>query len=101
MKFADLVGVPDDERLSLSNGWLEKFKKRNRLKEFKWHGEASSATSEAVKKERKWIKELIAKYGFQLKDIFNMDETGLFYGYVPFLQTILRLRALIHLQNVG
>ena len=101
MKFADLVGVPDDERLSLSNGWLEKFKKRNGLKEFKRHGEASSATSEAVEKERKRIKELIAKYGFQLKDIFNMDETGLFYGYVPVSQTILRLRALIYLQNVG
>lgn len=80
-----MVSVPKDEKLSLSNGWLEKFKKRNRLKEYKWHGEAASATSEAVKQERKWIMELITKYGYELKDIFNMNETKLFYGYVTFL----------------
>jgi len=52
MKFADLVGIPDDERLLLSGRWLDKFKKRNGLKEFKQHGEALSATSEAVDSER-------------------------------------------------
>jgi hypothetical protein len=27
--------------------------------------------------------ELIEKYGYKLCNIFNMDETGLFYGYAP------------------
>jgi hypothetical protein len=84
-KFADLAGVPDDERLSLSEGWLARFKVRNGLKQFKRHGDAGSADPETVKTEQKHIQELIDKYGYELRDIFNMDETGLFYGYVPYL----------------
>ena len=82
-QFADLVGVPEDERLNLSNGWLGCFKDRNGLKEMKRHGEAASANASTVEQERKRIQELIKKYGYELHDIFNMDKTGLFYRYVP------------------
>jgi hypothetical protein len=82
-RFADLVGIPEDERLNLSNGWLSRYKGRNGLKELKRHGEAASANTENVERERKRIQELITKYGYQLRDIFNMDETGLFWGCVP------------------
>jgi len=50
-RFADLVGVPKDEHLNLSDGWLARFKARNGLKEFKCHGEAASATPEAAERE--------------------------------------------------
>jgi len=33
--FADLAGVPEDDRLKLSNGWLGRFKEWNGLKEWK------------------------------------------------------------------
>ena len=79
-KFADLVGVPNDERLNLSEGWLTAFKNCCGLKEFKKHGEAASASDEDVDKERERIRELITEYRYRLKDIFNMDETGLFYA---------------------
>lgn len=52
-KFTDLIGVPDNKRLLLSGGWLDKFKKKNGSREFKRHGEATSATSEAVERERR------------------------------------------------
>jgi len=78
-RFSDLVGVPGDERLNLSEGWLTAFKKRCGLKEFKRHGEAGSSDPADVEKERARIRELIWKYRYHLKDIFNMDETGLFY----------------------
>ena len=81
-KFADLVGIPTDERLNLSGGWLDRFKARNGLKEFKRHGEAGSADSETVNRERQRIRELIDEGGYELRDTFNMDETGLFYVYV-------------------
>ena len=71
-KFADLENILQDERLTLSEGWLTVFKRQCGLKEFRTHGKASSV-------ERKRIHKLIQKYGYQLKDIFNMDETGLFY----------------------
>lgn len=32
MRFADLAGVPEDEQLNLSEGWLTCFKSRNNLK---------------------------------------------------------------------
>jgi hypothetical protein len=42
-RFADLVGVPVEDRLTLSDGWLASLKKRCGLKELKRHGEADSA----------------------------------------------------------
>jgi Tc5 transposase DNA-binding domain len=81
--FAKLVGIPEDDQLKLSNGWLKSFKDRHGLKEMKQHGEAASASADTMEKERKRIQELIVKYGYELCDIFNMNETGLFYGYTP------------------
>ena len=78
--FADLAGVPEDDRLKLSNGWLARFKDRNRLREWKRHGEAASANDKTVEQEQKWIQNLIKEGQYQLRDIYNMDETGLFYG---------------------
>ena len=80
--FADMVCIPDDERLHLSNGWLTSFKERHNLKQIKCHGEAGSADEEVVKRERERIRDLIKEKNYTWNDIFNMDETGLFYGYV-------------------
>lgn len=57
--FADLSGIPQDERLKLSNGWLGRFKERNGLKEMKRHGEAASSSGETVEKERKRVQDLL------------------------------------------
>jgi hypothetical protein len=85
-KFAELVGIPQDERLNLSNGWLTRYTGRNGLKELKRHGEAGSANSETVEKKRERIQELIQKCGYELQDIFNMDETGLFMCTYPLFE---------------
>ena len=77
--FANLAGVPDDECLNLSKGWLSHFKEQNRLKGVKWHGEATSAAKETVEKERSQIQELIENLGYEQYDVFNRDETVLFY----------------------
>ena len=82
LQFADLAGVPTDDRLQLSNGWLAQYKARNGLKEFKCHGKASSVSEQMVKKERERIQTIIKEGGYEPQDIFNMDETGLFYEYI-------------------
>ena len=64
--FANMVGIPDDDRLKLSNGWLKCFKDRNGLKEMRRHGEAASARVETMERERKRVQELIGKYGYEL-----------------------------------
>ncbi len=80
-KFADLVGVPEDERLKLSNGWLACFKERHSLQEMRRYGEAALANAETVEHERARVQDLIREGGYELHDIYNMDETGLYYGY--------------------
>jgi hypothetical protein len=52
------------------------------IKEYKSHGEAGSADPKVVEMERRHIQELIKEGGHNLRDIFNMDETGLFYACV-------------------
>ena len=64
--FANMVGIPDDDQLKLSNGWLKCFKDRNGLKEMRQHGEAASARVETVERERKRVQELIGKYRYEL-----------------------------------
>jgi hypothetical protein len=84
-QFADLVGVPSDERLKLSNGWLDSFKVRHGLKQLTRHGEAASSDTGVVERERKLVQDLITKAlgdGYELRDFFNTDETGFFWGCV-------------------
>jgi hypothetical protein len=81
-EFAVLCGVPEEDRLALSSGWLGRLKARLGLREFKRHGEAASASPEAMEDERKRVQDLIKKDGWKVRDIYNMDETGLFYGWV-------------------
>ena len=50
-RFADLMGVPKDDCLKLSDSWLARFKARNGLKEFKCHGEAALANLKTVERE--------------------------------------------------
>jgi DDE superfamily endonuclease/Tc5 transposase DNA-binding domain/Fission yeast centromere protein N-terminal domain len=66
-----------------SNGWLDGFKKRFKIKEYVRHGEASSAAvndPEMIAKMTK-LRKLCAQY--HPRDIFNMDETGLYWKRVP------------------
>ncbi len=79
-RFADLLNIPLEERLALSGSWLDSFKKRCGLKEFKQHGEAGSANPDDVVADRKRVQDLLLKDNYALKDIFNMDETGLFWA---------------------
>jgi hypothetical protein len=63
-RFADLVGIPQNERLGLSDRWLASFKKRCGLKEFKQHGEAGSVDPADVEHEHERICYLIVKYKY-------------------------------------
>jgi hypothetical protein len=64
-----------------SNGWVEKFRKRNNIAFKSVCGEAASVDEEAVDNWKAKIPEIIANYAEC--DIFNADETGLFYIVLP------------------
>lgn len=71
----------NDESLQFSNGWLSSFCKRNHFRHFQSHGESGDAQMENTEEKLAQIKERIAQY--ELCDVYNMDETGLFYNMAP------------------
>ena len=82
MKKAELYAKQSGiDNFSASRGWLEKFKKRHKLKLRKlWRG-----THEVVKTNYDTfiveISEIIKKYC--KKNVYNMDETRIFYRMIP------------------
>ncbi|KAI0996001.1 hypothetical protein K3495_g12179 [Podosphaera aphanis] len=66
-----------------SNGWLESFKKKINIKEYVQHGEGAAAdiNSDANIAQITELRDLCSRY--PEKDIFNMDEIGLFWKMAP------------------
>jgi hypothetical protein len=63
-----------------SSGWLTRFKERHHIKTHINHGEASSVPDQAVI-EMRALQTICGEY--QEEDIYNMDETGLFWKKSP------------------
>ena len=80
-RFAELQGIQPEDFLALSNGWLQKFKERYSLREYRFHGEAGSVDPATVAEERERLWRLTDDY--DRADIYNMDETGLNYCMCP------------------
>lgn len=64
-----------------SNGWLDRFKKRSGVVYSRCCGESASVSSDTVEKWTALLPELIREY--KPSDVFNADETGLFYNMQP------------------
>ena len=63
-----------------SNGWLEKRKTRHNVKQFSVAGEDGEVNAETFAWAER-LPEIVKGYG--LKDIWNADETGLFWRALP------------------
>ena len=76
--FGNLLDIKD---FGYSNGWLEKFKKRHGIKVYKYMGESGNVDVNLIKDSREALKKLTD--GYEAKDIYNFDETALFYKLTP------------------
>jgi hypothetical protein len=77
-RFAELLDINDFKG---SDGWVSNFKKRNGIKQYNLHGEASSAPSEEIiSEERRKLQEILSE--FPLEDVYNCDETGKKYSNI-------------------
>ncbi len=76
---ADALGIAS---FSASVGWQQKFTKRHQISSKELRGESADANLDRV---REWKStELQAELeGFDERDIFNLDETALFYRALP------------------
>ena len=73
---------PSEKELQFLNGWVSKFKKRFNIKAYTRHGEDVSVdTSTKVLRRMEEIKTIVSKHDSD--DVFNMDETGIFYKLEP------------------
>ncbi|XP_070619108.1 tigger transposable element-derived protein 1-like [Erythrolamprus reginae] len=66
-----------------SRGWLEKFKIRSGLHSVVRHGEAVSLDPKCAEEFVATFAELIHAEGYVAQQIFNCDETGLFWKKMP------------------
>lgn len=79
--FANQLKLPEDKRPSFSDGWLEKFLDRHGLRTVVMSGESGSADVSAIEAALPELRAAIKEYA--PRDVFNMDETGLFYCLAP------------------
>ncbi|CAB5344386.1 unnamed protein product [Rhizophagus irregularis] len=77
--FANQFSIEDFHQ---SDGWLTGFKKCHGLRQYKKQGEAASAPSaESIEHDRLALQQILAPY--KPEDIWNGDETGLFWKMEP------------------
>ncbi|KAJ8943172.1 hypothetical protein NQ318_008036 [Aromia moschata] len=66
-----------------SNGWLARFKKRHRIRCLNIKGEKLSANEDDASAFRGGLKAFLENHGYKLDNIYNGDETSLFWKHVP------------------
>ncbi|XP_061175614.1 tigger transposable element-derived protein 6-like [Saccostrea echinata] len=65
-----------------TNGWLSRWKQRNNISYKKMHGEKKDANTDAADH---WITDVLPQLmkDYEPQDIYNADETGLYYRALP------------------
>lgn len=88
--FADLVKkssgsstAENEEQFKGSHGWFEKFKRRTGIHSVVRHGETASSDTKAAENFIGDFKKLVDFEGYLPQQVFNCDETGLFWKKKP------------------
>ena len=71
------------EDFQASDGWLFRFCRRHGLHDKKAHGEAGSAPVEEIELLRTRLLNIIDEEALLLGQVYNFDETGLFWKRGP------------------
>ena len=82
-KAKEIATELDIQNFKASDGWLAGFKARHGIKLQRPKGESGSADMEGVDIARTVVGQIVTEQGFQLENIYNMDETGLYYRAKP------------------
>ncbi|XP_071107261.1 jerky protein homolog-like [Haliotis cracherodii] len=81
-KLSQDIHGPDDT-FKASAGWLWRFQKRHGIKSFTVTGERRSADDDAAEAFPAILRELMESEGYDEEQIYNCDETGLYYKLLP------------------
>ncbi|XP_067140340.1 jerky protein homolog-like [Centruroides vittatus] len=66
-----------------TTGWLKCFKSRHGIRELDIHGEKLSADTESAECLKESFKNMIDKEDYQKTNVYNADETGLYWKKMP------------------
>ncbi|KAG7170170.1 Tigger transposable element-derived protein 1-like 78 [Homarus americanus] len=66
-----------------SSGWLQRFKKRNKITNINIGGEEASADRVAARDFPPFLREIMEEGQYTDDQVFNMDESGLFWKKLP------------------
>ncbi|UYV74713.1 hypothetical protein LAZ67_12000658 [Cordylochernes scorpioides] len=77
------IDEASEESFKASRGWFENFKKRSGIHSVVRHGEAASSYMKAAEDYIKTFSDLIKAQGYISQQVFNCDETGLFWKKMP------------------
>ena len=71
------------DNFKASKGWLHSFKNRHGIRQLTLQGELLSADPSAANDFKAFLSEFVEQQGFSLHQIFNADETGLYWCLLP------------------
>lgn len=86
LQIAEATGEGED--FKASNGWVDKFRKRHQIQFRVLSGEGASVNQITVEEWKKSLPVILE--GYSASEIYNVDETGLFYEAFPKKSLVLK-----------
>ncbi|KAG7166916.1 Tigger transposable element-derived protein 1-like 19 [Homarus americanus] len=77
------MGITEPKPFNASSGWLQRFKKRNKITNINIGGEEASADCVAAREFPPFLREIMEEGQYTDDQVFNMDESGLFWKKLP------------------
>ncbi|KAG7166442.1 Tigger transposable element-derived protein 1-like 13 [Homarus americanus] len=77
------MGTTEPKPFNASSGWLQRFKIRNKITNINIGGEEASADRAAAKEFPPFLREIMEEGQYSDDQVFNMDESGLFWKKLP------------------
>ena len=74
---------PDPSSFKAGTGWLKRFKDRHGVRALSVQGESQSAATASVDPFKENLQKIIEEKGLTLNQVFNCDETGLYWKLMP------------------